>query len=76
MRHPSGALALEFHPVPNSVETELWCPACAAPSGVSILVLSVVVLPDELLVLKRLRCWSCEDCGRTCSLPDPVRPGE
>lgn len=74
MRHPAGALAIEFHPVPDSVETGLWCPACALPTGVSVLVLAVVVLPDEVIVLHRQRAWSCEDCGRTCTVPERVRP--
>ena len=74
MRHPAEALAIEFHPVPASVETGQWCPACALPSGLLVIVLAVVFLPDEMLVLDRFRCWTCEDCGRTCTVPDLVRP--
>lgn len=74
-RHPAEALGfLEFHAVPDSVRTEQWCSACLAPTGCSVVILAVAVTPLQLRVLARSRTWTCELCGRTASVPEPVRP--
>lgn len=74
-RHPAEALAfVEFHAVPDSVRTGRWCAPCALPSGIDVVVLAVAVTPLQLRILARSRAWTCETCGRTASIPEPVRP--
>lgn len=74
-RHPSEALAfLEFHPVPATARTGLWCAACLLPSGISVVILAVAVTPLTLRIVARSRTWCCEECGRQCTVPERVRP--
>lgn len=54
---------LECHVL--NVETGLWCPECALPSGVEVAI--ALVAPETLLVLRRVTEARCHDCGRKLS---------